>query len=286
MLSMDDTEAFFVYDSMLFEPLAKYGWQGEEVSWRDNSLNWNDFDVVIVRSTWDYQDSPEEFMACLQRIEASSARLENSLATMTWNIDKSYLKDVESKGVRIVPTLWFAQFDAEAIRDGFRHFGADECILKPLVSANADHTYRLTATDFEANLSVLEEVFQHRAFMMQPFIKTIVEEGEYSLFYFTSRYSHTILKMPKQDDFRVQEEHGGQLALVEPEPELKAVAEQTLKTLPDDPLYARLDFIRTEQGFAVMEVELIEPSLYFNMDDESAQRFADAFVARYGRGDA
>lgn len=284
MLSMDNTEAFYVYDSMLFEPLAKLGWQAEEISWRQTSVDWNDFDVVIVRSTWDYQDAAEEFMNCLQTIDASNATLENSLATMQWNIDKSYLKDIQQQGVKIVPTWWFEHFDVERIRQGFTHFDSQECILKPLVSANADHTYRLTITDFELQLDDLEALFAERPFMMQPFIDAIVDEGEYSLFYFASGYSHCILKMPKQNDFRVQEEHGGQLALVEPEPALKALAERTLKTLPDEPLYARLDFIRCKDGFAVMEVELIEPSLYFNMDEHAAQRFADAFVARYGNG--
>ena len=76
-LSMDSLEDFFSYDSMLFEPLKKEGWLAEEVSWRKTDIDWNNYDVVVIRTTWDYQDDVEEFMACLQRIEASSAQLQN-----------------------------------------------------------------------------------------------------------------------------------------------------------------------------------------------------------------
>lgn len=284
LLSMDITDDFYVYDYMLIEPMSKYGWIAEEVSWRNESVNWDDYDVVIVRSTWDYQDAPDAFMKTMQSIDNSSAVLENSLATLEWNINKAYLKDIEEQGVRIVPTRWFETFDGGGIADVVRSWECEEFILKPLVSANADHTYRLTLASFQEQASILGKVFEQRPFMLQPFIHSIVTEGEYSLFYFAGEYSHSILKKPKQNDFRVQEEHGGELELVEPAKVLKELAQTTLKTLPDDPLYARLDFIRTEEGFAVMEVELIEPSLYFNMDDNSAQRFVDVFIRRFGEG--
>ena len=104
------------------------------------------------------------------------------------------------------------------------------------------------------------------------------KEGEFSLFYFGDTYSHTILKTPKQDDFRVQEEHGGRLKKVEPEKALQKIGKEILDQLEPQPLYTRIDFVRTaEDGFALMELELIEPSLYFNMDPESPERFANVF---------
>lgn len=284
LLSMDNTEDFFVYDNLLIEPLAKIDWIAEEISWRDSTVNWDDYDVVVVRSTWDYQDAPEAFMATMHKIDASSAVLENSLNILKWNISKAYLKDIERQGVKIVPTQWFDRFDLAAVKAAVTGNAVQEFILKPLVSANADHTYRLTPSSLEQSADTLAEVFHDREFMLQPFIESIVSEGEYSLFYFGDSYSHCILKKPKQSDFRVQEEHGGILALVQPEQALKNLAAKTLETLPDDPLYARLDFVRTDTGFAVMEVELIEPSLYFNMDEHSAQRFAEVFISRHGKG--
>ena len=280
-LSTDNLEDFFVYDHLTFEPLNELGWHTEEVSWRDEACQWDEYDVVVVRSTWDYQQAPQAFLACLNKIESSTAELDNSLALINWNIDKAYLKDLEEKGVTIVPTLWFEQFDLARIKEAYAQFSSDILIIKPTISANADDTFKLTLEELVSQQNKLANLFSDRHFMVQPFIAEIVDEGEYSLFYFNGHYSHTILKVPKKDDFRVQEEHGGKLFTIEPDQALKDKALVALKALPELPLYARLDFVRTAKGFAVMEIELIEPSLYFNMDPHSPRRFAEALTERY-----
>jgi hypothetical protein len=277
-LSMDSLDDFFSYDQMLFEPLKAQGWLAEEVSWRKSDVDWNNYDVVVIRTTWDYQDDVEGFMACLQRIEASSAQLQNSLKIVEWNISKRYLKDLQNQGINIVPTLWFDSFSLTELQAGFSHFDTSQIVLKPLVSANADHTYRLTSENLKQQADELKTVFANREFMLQPFLTGIVEEGEYSLFYFAGHYSHGILKQPQSGDFRVQEEHGGSLTAIEPSEEMLTAARHSLAALPDDVLYARVDLVRHNNEFAVMEMELIEPSLYFNMDPDSPQRFVDAFL--------
>lgn len=281
-LTTSDLEDFHVYDNLLIEPLRKHGWRVDEVSWKATYVDWDQYDVVVIRSTWDYQSAPEAFMECLKKIEASEAHLENSVDLVKWNIDKGYLKQLEEKQVSIVPTLWKNVFDIEEIKASYDHFGVTEIILKPLISANADFTYRLDYRLLIALQSELEEVFSNRPFMLQPFLDSIVNEGEYSLFYFSGNYSHCILKRPASGDFRVQEEHGGRLSSVEPDPEMQQCGDHAFAAIPECPLYARIDLIRTEVGLAVMEIELIEPSLYFNMDENSPQRFADAFQHRYG----
>ena len=283
-LSMDSLEDFFVYDDMLFAPLASLGWQAEEVSWRKEGIDWDSYDVVVIRSTWDYQTDPHAFLACLEQIERSTARLENSLKLVKWNVSKEYLKDIANQGINIVPTHWMEHFDLAEVAKSFEHFSSKQIVIKPLVSANADHTYRLSREQLLSQAAILKAAFRHRAFMVQPFMQAIVDEGEYSLFYFAGHYSHSILKMPKVDDFRVQEEHGAQLKLIEPTEEMLTTARHTLASLPADALYARIDLIRHDGEFAVMEVELIEPSLYFNMDPQSPRRFADAFVEIFGKG--
>lgn len=277
-LSMNSLENFFAYDNMLFEPLKAAGWLAEEVSWRKPDVDWNNYDVVVIRTTWDYQDDVKGFMACLQRIEASSAQLQNSLKIIEWNINKSYLKDLQNQGINIVPTLWFDTFSLTELEAGFRHFDTPQIVLKPLVSAGAEHTYKLTLDNLNAQVKELKAVFAQREFMLQPFLNGIIEEGEYSLFYFSGHYSHSILKQPQSGDFRVQEEHGGQLKSIQPCEDMLTTARHCLAALPEDVLYARIDLVRHENEFAVMEIELIEPSLYFNMDTESAQRFVDAFI--------
>ena len=111
----------------------------------------------------------------------------------------------------------------------------------------------------------------------------IIEEGEFSLFYFDDQFSHAILKTPQNDDYRVQEEFGSSIIKIDPEQALKQCAEKVLKVIDTSLLYARVDFVRTSTGFALMEAELIEPSLYFNLDDESPQRFVNAVERRMRR---
>ena len=131
--------------------------------------------------------------------------------------------------------------------------------------------------------SEIEAYYADRALMAQPFIPAIVDEGEFSLFYFDGAHSHTILKTPKPADFRVQEEHGGWIRAVPAEPALLdagAVVMRALGEFGDTPLYARVDLVRTDAGWVLMELELIEPSLYFRTTEGAAERFARALVAR------
>lgn len=289
ILTMDNLSDFECYDDLLDEPLALLGWQTTLVSWRNNKVNWNEFDAVIIRSPWDYQDDAPAFISVLKAIETSQAVLLNSLATVRWNIDKIYLKSLAQHKVTIVPTLWKSNFVAQDLMQYFTYFNCDQLVIKPRISANADNTFWLKKATAQNSVAQLETIFSNSEFMVQPFVASVIEEGEFSLFYFNGEYSHAILKTPKTDDFRVQEEHGGRLQTITPEKPLLVQAEQTLSAITtltgEMPLYARVDFVRmiNDSGaevFGLMEAELIEPSLYFNMDNKSATRFASAFDKR------
>lgn len=271
-LSMDSLAGYVSDDELAVAPLAELGWDVATVSWRDKTVDWNAFEIVVVRTPWDYQNDPDAFLEVLRKIDASNARLENPLSIIEWNLDKRYLRDLETKGVSIVPTIWG---EGEVTEKGFSEwqtlFDSDEMIVKPTVSATAQDTYRLR--EFDAELAA---VFAKRSFLVQPFVNAIVDEGEFSLFYFSGEYSHTILKSPKHGDFRVQEEHGGLISAVVPETKLLETADSILGLL-SQMLYARVDLVRgAANDFMLMELELIEPALYFRMDDESPRRFAAA----------
>ncbi|MCW8109881.1 hypothetical protein OPS25_15345 [Alteromonas ponticola] len=282
-LSTDNLDDFFVYDELLVAPFAKAGWQVDTISWHRRNINWNEYTAVIVRSTWDYQQHPEEFLSTLSEIDQSCARLENPLRLQQWNMHKTYLKDLQAQGLTIVPTLWLTKFNEHQVAAQFNEYDTDCLVLKPVLSANADDTFKLTVEELIAKSNELAEVFADRKIMVQPYVKTIVEEGEYSLFYFNGSYSHAILKRPASGDFRVQEEHGGQLLPYQPDDYMCQVAEQALNAMPDSSLYARVDLIRYQDKWAVMELELIEPSLYFTLDTQSPQRFVEAFLQRIER---
>jgi len=281
ILTTDHLEEFFVYDKMLEAPLKSLGWDYTEVSWHAKKHNWDQYDVVVVRSTWDYQAHCQDFLACLQVIDNSSAVLCNSMSLIEWNISKRYLKELEEKSVSIIPTLWADELQEAHFAAAFAKFDCDEIVIKPYISANADATYRLTSAQVTEQLSSIMQEYNERSAMIQPFLTSILEEGEYSLFYFNSQYSHAICKQPAKGDFRVQEEHGGQLSRIEPSNAMFAIAEQTIDALPETALYARVDIVSLHGELMIIEVELIEPSLYFNMDEASAAFFAEVFAKKF-----
>lgn len=280
-LSTDNLEDFFVYDDLVKPHLQALDWLVEDVSWHNKSVDYNQFDMVVVRSTWDYQAHSEAFQEVLETIEASNAVLQNSLALLQWNFSKRYLRDLEAKRIPILPTLWLEEFDSAAILNAYKHFDCAELIIKPWVSANADFTYRLSQEAFLFEQQSIKQALASRPIMLQAFEKSILEKGEYSLFYFLGEYSHAICKSPAKGDFRVQEEHGGELSSMEPTSLMLKLGKATLEALPSAALYARVDMLETEAGLAIIEVELIEPSLYFNMDAKSPERFACAIDALY-----
>ncbi len=272
---MDSLDGYVSDDELAITPLNDLGWEVSTVSWHDQTVDWNIFDIVVIRTTWDYQRMPDAFIEALEKIELSTARLENSIDIVKWNLDKRYLRELEMKGVRVVRTIWDGVYDLRSFYRWTADLGNDELIVKPTVSATATHTYRLS--EFDADLL---EVFAERSFMVQPFLNSIVTEGEYSLFYFGGEYSHAIVKSPKIEDFRVQEEHGGIITAFEPDEKLRRAADEVLAMIDLLPLYARVDLVRdADDEFALMEIELIEPALYLRMDAHAPQRFATAIDA-------
>jgi hypothetical protein len=264
----------YVFDDDLAIPhLSELGWDVETVSWRKPDANWGQYDAVVIRTPWDYQKEPEAFLKTLDEIAASGARLANPVDICRWNYAKTYLQEIGDMGMNIVPTIWGEDAPNEPLFDSWQaQFNAEKIIVKPTVSATAEYTYLLDKFAPE-----LTDVFAARPYMAQPFIESVVSEGEFSLFYFNGEYSHTILKTPKPKDFRVQEEHGGIITEVQPERPLKQTAEKILTYIGEKLLYARIDLVRDADGiFKLMELELIEPALYLRMNEGAPKRFAEA----------
>jgi glutathione synthase/RimK-type ligase-like ATP-grasp enzyme len=278
-LTMENLHSYVSDDALAYAPLRTLGWHVEAVPWRRPVADWSSFDAVIIRSTWDYQHAPQAFLSVLGQIQRSGAHLENALDLVKWNVNKTYLGDLERRGVPIVPTVWGSDIgpvDEHAI---LRRLGTDEVVLKPVIGASADHAYRLTSGS--AGWSEAAAAFEQRQYLAQPFLRQIVDEGEYSLFFFGGELSHTVLKTPKIPDFRVQEEYGGVIRAVSASRGLVSAAERVIVAIGKVPLYARVDLVRLEEGvYGLMELELIEPSLYFRMDANAPERFAQALHSR------
>ncbi|MEZ6123744.1 MAG: hypothetical protein R3C49_11275 [Planctomycetaceae bacterium] len=278
-LTMDSLDEFVCYDHLVVDPLRRRAVDVEHVSWRQPGIRWDDFEMVVIRSPWDYQTAIEAFLQVLADIDASDAMLQNDLAIVRWNIDKRYLSDLQAAGVPVIPTDWLDRLDSSELQQLISRFAGQEFICKPQVGAGAMHAFRLSSKSSPEVLAQVLATYDQRPVMIQPFIEDIMKTGEHSLFYFNSQFSHCVLKTPKTGDFRVQEEHGGLLKAVIPHADLRQVAETALAAIPGMVLYARVDLVRLPDDTpAVIEVELIEPSLYFAFDQQSPERFADALA--------
>ncbi len=277
LLSMDDMDGFVSDDQILRAELALNNWQTETVPWKTQSADWDRFDIVLVRTTWDYHHFPDHFLSVIDEIAASKTRLENSADLIKWNISKKYLSELSDNSVVIVPTIFIGKnANPTDLADWQSQLASEHLILKPVISANSDNTFLLPEMSLEA-----ENALQLREYMVQPFLRSIVDEGEFSLFYFDGEFSHAINKRPKPDDFRVQEEHGGVITKFAANEELLSIGEKVLNELDEIPLYARVDLIRGNTGeFQLMELELIEPSLYFRFGEAAASMFVSKLNKR------
>lgn len=277
-LTMADPGDFVTDYDVSFDAMAALGWQSEAVAWRDPSIEWNDYDAVYICTPWDYPQHADEFLRVLETINDSSARLVNQLSLVYWSLSKTYLRDLEDKGAAIVPSIWFDDIDVSGISQWFEALDSDTLVIKPDVGGNATDTFVLRNPLPEELTDRLAQTFQKRPFLVQPFITKIQTEGEFSLFFFNGEYSHAIQKIPKPGDFRVQEEHGSDIRSVKPTQDLIDTAQQVLALVDPQPVYVRADFVRDDDDtFLLMELELIEPSLYLRTDDGAAARFAAAF---------
>jgi len=278
---MQDPGDFVTDYSLSFESMAALGWQTETVVWHDTSIDWDDYDAVYICTPWDYPENVDLFMSVLQAIDASSAHLINPLSLVEWTLVKTYLRDLEERGAAIVPSIWFDDIDATQISQWFETLAADKVVIKPDVGANAQDTYILTDPVPDELVSHLLQKFCGRPFFVQPFMDNVPDEGEYSLFFFNGEYSHAILKTPAQGDFRTQEEHGADIKRVVATALQIRAAEKLLAFVDPLPVYVRVDLVRDTAGhFLLMELELIEPSLYLRTHEQAAARFAAAFDQR------
>lgn len=280
-LTLDHRGDYVIDDEHAIEPLASLGWRVTTVSWRQKEIPWCNFDAVVIRSTWDYWNDVPAFLDTLAAIDRET-RLANPLDMVHWNLAKTYLADLQEHGVGIVPTLWPETIQAGSFEAFFDQLESDELVIKPVIGANGDDAYRVSRSDTEGTLAPIAARFHNRRALVQRFMPRILSEGEHSLFFFNGEFSHAILKTPADSEFRSQEERGARICAVSPPERLLYRGFQALAALSSIPLYARADFVRNDESdHLVMELELIEPSLYLRTDPGAPSRFAHAVDARF-----
>lgn len=240
----------------------------------NNPGDLSDFDIVLPLVAWGYQSDPARWFGLLDRLEREAALVANPVPVLRWNSHKAYLEELGEKGVPTVPTRHVEALDQAALDAARRDFGTD-LVIKPPISASAYGTFRLAPDD------PLPEEARGREMMVQPFLRSVMQEGEYSLLYFDGVFSHCIIKNAKQGDYRTQPHLGGTEVPCAPPAGAHEVAEAALAAAPEAPLYARIDLIRLDDGrLAVIELELIEPSFWLQHAPDGGASFAAAVMKR------
>lgn len=249
------------------------------VSWDDKNADWSDFDLVIIRSTWDYFKRENEFRLWLNDMENQKVNLMNPVSVIRENMEKSYLKKFEQNGIQIIPTEWIQQDSHENLSEILKRKNWNEVVVKPIVSAGSYETF-VTSTDEAENGQVqFENILKNCGVMIQPFMKEI-EDGEISMLFFNRKFSHAVIKKPKDGDFRVQPKFGSTISLYQPDEKLLKTARQIIEQVDQPLLYARVDGVISNNQFLLMELELIEPMLFLSFDENSGHRFAEAVMER------
>jgi glutathione synthase/RimK-type ligase-like ATP-grasp enzyme len=269
-------------DRRAAEALRHRGALVDPVVWDTPGLDWSDFDAVVVRSVWDYHLRPVEFLRWVDRVEEAGTRLLNPPGALRWNHHKSYLRDLAARGVATVPTAWLDRGSRPDLGGVLGERGWAEAVVKPAVSASAHETWRTSAAAAAADQGRLRRLLLAGDVLVQPLVPEVQSPGEWSLVFFGGSFSHAMLKRPREGDFRVQEELGGRAEWTVPVPALVEQAARALAAAPAPCLYARVDGVERDGRLILMEMELIEPVLYFEADPGAAGRFAEAGLALAG----
>lgn len=268
------TEMGWKEDNLLRAALEKQGFKVARKSWSDPDFNWAQTEAVIFRTTWDYFDRFAEWQAWLERVSAQT-RLINPIELVRWNMDKHYLRDLQSQGINIPETRYIEIGEQTTLTSLHEETGWIETILKPCVAGSARHTYRLDHGSLAKHEAIFQQLISKEAMMLQPFQHNVVSQGEVSLMVMGGICTHAVIKKAKAGDFRVQDNFGGSVGLYQPNKEEMAFAERAVAACASLPAYARVDIIRdNDDQLALIEIELIEPELWFRLRPEAANTLA------------
>ncbi len=258
-------------DQVLINLLFNHGHTAEAVIWSRKDVHWRDYDLLVIRNTWDYYLRAEDFRQWLDDMEKTGVRILNPVEILRSNMHKFYLREFEKKGIRIIPTL-FSEKESPLSYQSLRLSGWEKIIIKPAMSAGSHQTEIFHTGDFSE--ARLHDKLNGSDWLVQPYLKDIEALGEISMIFFSGKFSHAVLKKPKEGDFRVQSQFGGAYTLTDPGQELISTALDILHKAGGSLLYARVDGILINGDFFLMELELIEPDLYFQLDPDIAVRFS------------
>ncbi|MFD5988573.1 RimK family alpha-L-glutamate ligase [Streptomyces cyaneofuscatus] len=266
-------------DRPLLGALRERGIAARPVLWDSPDVAWQDHDLVLVRSPWDYPSRPREFLAWYQGVSTVTTII-NSYAAVQSNQHKSYLRDLWHAGAPVIPTEVIKRPSAAA--RVVAQCGWPEAVLKPAISMGGRGVHRLSSADLKAL-----DASSTGDWVVQPLLRRVQDEGEFSLVYINGRPSHAVRKVPARGEIRIQEAHGGAHAPYPLGLELLAVGDAIIDAArARDELIVRVDLIRNDEGDLLLgELELTSPRLFFCHHGSAIRTLADAIYARLAQTD-
>jgi glutathione synthase/RimK-type ligase-like ATP-grasp enzyme len=249
--------------------------------WNDDGVDWGAFDVALVRTTWDYLDDREGFVAWATDVAARTA-LWNPADVLRWNTHKSYLLELEDRGAPVVPTAWLAAGDRIPLDELLASRGWADAVVKPAVSAGAEGLQRVAAGAADGGPQRhLDGLLADGDVLVQPYLPAVADEGELSVVVVDGEVTHAVRKRPAAGDFRVQEEFGGQAVAVELDRDVAALARWVVDATATELLVARVDLLPDGAGgWLLAELEATEPDLFLTVAPDAAAPLADAVMRR------
>jgi O-ureido-D-serine cyclo-ligase len=273
----------------LLDALRAAGADAHEVDWDDDAVDWGRFDLALLRSTWDYFERLPEFLDWTARV-AERTRLVNPLAVLRWNTDKHYLAELARAGVPVVPSTFLEpDDDVAAMLDAVlnTHPDARDFVVKPAVGAGSRDAQRHAREDRSGIIAHARRLLDaRRSVLLQPYLERVDAHGETALLFFDGLFSHAIRKGPllKRNTGPTTGLYAEETITPRtPSPDELEIAQRALAAIPlDGPLlYARVDLIRDNDGSPrLLELELVEPSVFVAHGNGAAQRFVTAILAR------
>ena len=271
-------------DGLLHDALRRLGLNSERVAWDDPSVDWSSFQALVFRTTWNYYECFEAFLAWFNQVR-TRVRLINNPAALAWNMHKRYLSELQQKGIAVVPTVMLERGSEPDWHRLLEQNNWPQGVVKPAVSGGARLTYRLSHDNAAEISRLVRPHLIHEDFLLQPFMADIQRTGEDTLMIRGGTYTHADRQIAQKDDFRVQDDYGGTVEPLDPSDEQVDLALRAMQASGFDLVYGRVDMVAGEQGEPlVMELEIIEPELWLRFHPPAAELFAQAIAREVERG--
>ena len=269
-------------DQLFARALERHGVRVGAAAWDDPAVAWGSATAVVVRSTWDYHLRLDEFLGWVDRVAAETT-LHNDARVVRWNSHKQYLGEIARAGVPVIDTVFAVAGATVDVADVARQHGWRDLVVKPAVSASAHETRRFGPNELAAAQAHLERLQRERDVMLQPHLTALAEQGELSLLFARGRFTHAVRRRSALVDGHPMPKSAPATAPAAAHrcaERVLAAAGALTGVVPNDLLYARVDLAPNGDDFLLLELELIEPSLFLLHAPEAAERFADALVSR------